>query len=268
MYPPYGGVLAAQPGAPMSEPWDLDVGPYNPLSSSGLALHPPGSCSKAAPVGTSWCVSPARPVGLEHWIRVQGTQNCWASTTARYDLSSRSSHPPKPQQPFALQVGKQIASRAPGGPPGGYGEKRPKRNEWRWAAGASEMVRACGGTGERRNAPLASINRQQEEIFTLTSSDGSGISLREARERGEPCSMMKQLLLTLPAQCSSVCTHRQVRLAQRGLEAQLVCLGCRNSVWIICTRAADGDGCSVLVGSGGLSPDAPCYSTRENLVSF
>lgn len=76
VYPPYGGVLAAQPRAPVSEPWDLDVGPYNPLFSSGSAPHPPGSCSKAAPVGTWWCVSPALPVGSEWWIWVQSTQNC------------------------------------------------------------------------------------------------------------------------------------------------------------------------------------------------
>lgn len=47
--------------------------------------------------------------------------------------------------------------------------------------------------------------------------------------------MMKQLLLNLRAQRSSVCARRQVRLAQRGLEAQLICLGCTGLVWIICT---------------------------------
>ncbi|KAK2522174.1 hypothetical protein Q9233_010732 [Columba guinea] len=41
----YGGVLVTQPRAPLSEPWGLDVGLYNP---SGSARHPPGSCSKAA----------------------------------------------------------------------------------------------------------------------------------------------------------------------------------------------------------------------------
>lgn len=111
VYPLYGGVLAAQPRAPMSEPWGLDVGLYNPSGSAG---HPPGSCSKAAEVGTWWSISPVLSEGLEWWIWVQSTQSCQTPRTTCSVLPSRSSHPPKPQQLFALPARRQIAPGVPG----------------------------------------------------------------------------------------------------------------------------------------------------------
>lgn len=108
VHPLYGGVLVTQPRAPLSEPWGLDVGLYNP---SGSARHPPGSCSKAAEVGTRWSISPALPEGLEWWIWIQSCQT--PRTTCSF-LPSRSSHPLKPQQSFALQARRQIAPGVPG----------------------------------------------------------------------------------------------------------------------------------------------------------
>lgn len=145
-------------GPPVSEPWDVDVGPYNPLSSSGSAPHPPRSCNKAAPVGMWWCVFPALPVGSE------GGSGSRAPRAARPPeqpaLSSLADLTHQNQNNFVLQVGRLIAPGAPGGPPGGHGEKCPKRNEWGWATGASEIVWASGRTSERRSSPLASINGQ------------------------------------------------------------------------------------------------------------